>query len=85
MTEVYADSANQGSCKRDGYPDQTFWMCYVQGAHTPTYFYLTEAAARKEAERLASLPDNQGRRVFLLKAVAMCVAPPIIEWKEVKG
>lgn len=50
-----------------------FWICYVDGKMTnPFRHHLTEPEARKECERLAKLPDNKGKRVWLLECVGEC-------------
>lgn len=60
-----------------------FWMIYVEGKGAPTYKHPTENEARKEAERLAKLPDNQGRGVFVLESVANCRYNSVI-WSDGK-
>ena len=58
-----------------------FWMCYVEGKHAPAHKHLEWDTAQKEAERLAVLPDNLKRKVFVLRAVALCeVSSPPVEW-----
>jgi hypothetical protein len=49
-----------------------FWMVYVEGQRSPTFHHWTEKEARIEAERLAKLPENEGREVFVLSSIASC-------------
>ncbi len=50
-----------------------FWMCYVEGKTTgPAIRHPCESSARQEAERLAQLPDNRGKRVYILESIAWC-------------
>lgn len=57
-----------------------FWMVYVNGRQGSTQKHLSDTAAREEAERLARLPENRGRDVYLLRAVWACNIPetPVI-------
>ena len=54
---------------------QLFWMCRVKGPRDGTWFaHYSLAEAKKEAERLAQLPDDMGivRRVYLLECIGEC-------------
>jgi hypothetical protein len=58
-------------------------MNYVQGRTSPTCAHATPEIAQTEAERLARLPDNIGREVFVLKAVKKCkVESAPTKWEE---
>lgn len=50
---------------------QRFWMCYVEGrnASAPVYKHLNSSDATTEAARLARLPNNLGKRAYVLKAI----------------
>ena len=51
-----------------------FWTCWVEGT-TGGYGYRHESleSARKEAERLAALSNNDGKPVFVLEFVGAAV------------
>ena len=57
-----------------------FYMVYVDGMQGSTCKHLTRFHAELEAERLARLRGNEGKRVYLLAATNYCVAPskPVI-------
>lgn len=48
---------------------EQFWMVWSESGRAPTYKHESEAAARKEAERLTRL---YGGRFHVLEAVAAC-------------
>lgn len=52
---------------------EKFWMVYVESANEPVVHHPTFEVAKGEAERLAKLPNLQGRKVFVLEVVACCV------------
>lgn len=58
--------------------EYTFWACWVKGNRSPTFQHRTADDAQKEAERLARLPENVGKPVFVLKAesFALVELPP---------
>lgn len=65
----------------------TFWMIYVEGRTGSTYKQQSSLAAKTEAERLARLPDNQGRNVYVLRAENVCsILPPEppLQWKTLR-
>ena len=61
-----------------------FWMVWVSGKSSPTKRHPALDAANCEAERLACLPDNKGRNVYVLEAHAYChtPAPVPVHWIE---
>ena len=72
-------------------PFVTFWMCWVAGRDVcPTPFDASYAhydleEAQIEAERLARLPANKGKTVYLLECIGKCKVDPIPvvwEWPE---
>ena len=61
----------------------TFWMCWVEGRLGPTRQHETLTDAKHEAERLARLPENEDRHVFVLAAVYACQAQEIpVLWDD---
>lgn len=63
-----------------------FYMIFVEGKGTPSVHHLTRLEAKNEAERLARLHDNIGRRVYVLEAVDYCVAEDIpVRWVELRS
>lgn len=55
---------------------RTFWMVYVSHKSSPTHRHPSKEGAMLEAIRLARLPDNVGRKVYMLEAKNYCVAEP---------
>ena len=49
-----------------------FWMVWVDGTKTPTYKHESYQGAHNEAERIARLPDNAGKQVYLMQAILVC-------------
>ena len=62
-----------------------FYCCYVAGTGGFSYRHETENLARQEAERLAQMPSNRDKKVFVLETVCYCRTeyPPVI-FHEVK-
>ncbi len=59
------------------------WECYVEGTDGGRhYHHWTREGAQIEAERLARLPANQGKRVYLFECVGQCRAEPLpVKWE----
>ena len=59
-----------------------FWLCYVEGTHIGfPYKHFTLEAAETEAERLAQLPDNRGKQVYVLGVISSCEVPKMpVTW-----
>ena len=62
-----------------------FWNCLVQetdgGYH---YKHASLEDATQEAERLARLSSNRGKRVYILEAISFCEVPEVpVEWHEI--
>jgi len=60
-----------------------FWIIFVEhtdgGRH---YRHATLAAAQTEAERLARLPENQGKDVYIFECVGKCkVEQTPVKWE----
>jgi hypothetical protein len=53
-----------------------FYMIFVEGGQSPTYRHQTLELARKEAERLATLPDNIGKNIFVLSSMSYVIYNP---------
>lgn len=69
---------NQGRQKME-----RFWICVVSGvvAKYP-HAHATPPEAQHEAERLAQLPDNQGKTVHLFECIGKCrVIKPMAYWE----
>ena len=65
---------------------QTFWMVWVSHKSAPTKRHPSPMSARDEAARLACLPDNRGKKVYVLMAREYCeTVPPIppVSWHNV--
>jgi len=61
-----------------------FWTCWVKGTNGGYgYQHTTREDAVQEAERLAGLPVNQGREVYMLELVGCCKKPPPVQWEEI--
>jgi hypothetical protein len=62
---------------------QKFWCCFVEGTGCFSFKHLTKPSAVQEAERLARLPNNKDREVYVLKAISYCKTEyPPITWHE---
>jgi len=48
--------------------EQPFWMVYVDGNRGSEFKHIAYEDARREAERLAQIPQNRGKRVYILLA-----------------
>jgi len=58
-----------------------FYMLYVEGRNSPTVKHVSPTSVEKEAARLSRQEQNRGHKVFVLKAIASCVADlPPVEW-----
>ena len=49
-----------------------FWCCFVEGTGGFSYKHLIEGDARIEAERLAKMPQNHRKKVYILKPIGFC-------------
>ena len=61
---------------------EKFWIIFVEhtdgGRH---YRHPTLALAQNESERLARLPDNQGKSVYIFECVGKCkVEQAPVKW-----
>ena len=58
-----------------------FWMCWVQGTSGAKFAHYIIDEACIESQRLARLPENKGKDVFLLECVGKCkVDLPPVRW-----
>jgi hypothetical protein len=56
--------------------DNKFWTCFVEGSGGGTYYrHEWESDAYTEAERLSRLPNNRGKKVYILEMVRYCEVP----------
>ena len=64
--------------------DDKFWNCFVEGTSGGYHYkHTTLESARQEAERLARMPSNKGRKVFVMECVCWCEVPETpVEWRE---
>jgi hypothetical protein len=62
-----------------------FWMCYVEGSQGCSYRHEFKDSALQEAERLARMESNAGKKVFVIEAISFCKTEikPVI-WVEVQ-
>ncbi len=63
---------------------ERFWLCWVEwsdgGRH---YKHWTREGAETECKRLAKLPGNAGKYVYILEFYKRCrVAPVPVEWER---
>mgnify|MGYP001611605164 CR=1 FL=1 len=66
---------------------EKFWNCFVEGTtggcHTK---HATLQDAREEARRLARLPENRDRKVYVLELVGYYEVTEVpVEWHEVES
>ena len=58
-----------------------FWTCWVDGsAGGYGYRHWAKEDAYKEAERLAQMPSNHNRKVFVMEMVAACQTKAPVDW-----
>lgn len=60
----------------------SFWICWVEGTDGGRHYpHPSLESAEIEAERLARLPNVQGRKVYLFKCIGICkVVPAPVTW-----
>ena len=46
-----------------------FWMCWLEASPKTTRRHMSYEIARCEADRIAMLPENKGRKVYVLEAL----------------
>ena len=46
-----------------------FWMVWLDQSPTTKQRHISYAIARGEADRVAMLPENKGRKVYVLEAL----------------
>jgi len=61
-------------------PDKRF-MIFAEGKQEPIYAHSTEEEALIEARRIARLPDNHDRRIYLLECKQIIECPSLVERK----
>jgi len=60
-----------------------FWMVWVNKTPTTQHRHPMLKLAQDEAERLAKLPENIGKKVYVLEAVNWCwINPKPVEWES---
>ena len=48
---------------------QKFWMCWLEASPLTKHRHPTYEIARGEADRIAMMPENKGRKVYVLEAL----------------
>ena len=62
-----------------------FWMVYVEGSSGCRYVHDSLSSAKTEAERLARLESNVGRKVFVMESSSYAIVNPVpVLWVTVK-
>jgi len=62
-----------------------FWFCYVDNTYGYSVKHGTPEEASEEAERLARLPQNINKKVYVLEAVKMVTVPESpVTWTDIK-
>ncbi len=73
-----------GNKSKEETMSEKFWMLYIEGRSSPTFKHGTIGDAHVEADRLARLPDNRGRKVYILEATRYCVIEEVpVSWHNV--
>lgn len=55
---------------------EKFWNCLVDGTNGGYHYkHASLDDATKEAERLARLPSNRGKKVYVLELINYCEVP----------
>ena len=60
--------------------NEQFWMVWIEGKSGPTKKHFAVDDARVEAERLLRLPENRGRKAYILEGQSLGAieSPPVI-------
>uniref|UniRef100_A0A6M3JYG5 Uncharacterized protein n=1 Tax=viral metagenome TaxID=1070528 RepID=A0A6M3JYG5_9ZZZZ len=63
-----------------------FWNCLVEGTYGGYHYrHSSFEQAKTEAERLARLGSNRGKKVYVLEVIGYCEVPEIpVEWKIIE-
>jgi hypothetical protein len=56
---------------------ERFYMIFVEGQRPPTYQHGNLQNAVEEASRLARIPENIGRKVFILETIQCLRSNPL--------
>jgi hypothetical protein len=64
------------------HPEDEFYMCLVEGSKTSHVKHRNRTEALAEAERLSQLPDNVGKRVYIMKPETSVVTRYKSEWRK---
>ncbi len=59
-----------------------FWMCWVEGTRGSSCQHRSLKDANDEARRLALMPENQGKCVYVLEATGYYYAKASVYWAE---
>lgn len=50
--------------------ENKIFMCFVEGSRGTNHIHDTQESAETEADRLSGLPENTGKKVYVLASVA---------------
>ena len=62
--------------------EERFWMVYVDGKTGSAAKHPNNGEAYEEAERLARMDSNKGRKVFVLEATDYCEVSVPVTWSK---
>lgn len=54
---------------------ERFWMVIVEGTPSTRHRHITELEAINESHRLADMPSNLGKKVYILEAIGFSQTP----------
>ncbi len=78
LYDLYERQKNQGKPRME-----RFWICWVAGTDGGEHYrHSSLVHAEKEAERLARLPNVQGKAVYLFECKGKCyIEQSPVRWK----
>jgi hypothetical protein len=60
-----------------------FYMVYVEGSQGCRHQHLTDQEAKTEAERLARLPENRNKSVYVMQSTEFVICPDLpVSWHQ---
>ena len=60
---------------------EKFWICWVEDTNEGSYHkHPSLESAKIEAERLAEIPTNIGKEVYIMELIEVCLASIRIDW-----
>jgi len=63
-----------------------YWVCYVEGKSIPRVLHEEWEEAHDEGVRLAQLPENRGKKVYIMESIGFFYTPtPPVNWYPLRS